>query len=226
MEGARIEMAGEETPKTKDGINEKRKEQKKKGKFALPVPACLKGMTDGLVIVLAPFVIFVLLFLYVMGFIPPQPVVIEVAGTASAGPDSAGTAQDLPVDRSPTGPADYTEALVAPEAPGAAAAQDAEDGVMTAAAQSETVYVEPAGLTAEAAQSGAAESREKKIKQLAKVYERMNASSVASIVTNMSDQDAVEILSRMNPRNAAKVLAALDPEKAAEFSLLLTQAED
>jgi hypothetical protein len=221
-------MAGEDTPKTKEGIKEKPKEQEKKGKIALSVPACLKGMTDGLVIVLAPFVIFVLLFLYVMGFIPPQPVVIEVAGNASAAADSTITPGDRPIGRAVPGPAEYREALPALEWPGATAVQDVEDGVMTTAgaAQSETVYVEPAALTAEVTPADEAEAREKKIKQLAKVYERMNASSVASIVANMSDQDAVEILSRMNPRNAAKVLATLDPEKAAEFSLLLTQTED
>jgi flagellar motility protein MotE (MotC chaperone) len=65
--------------------------------------------------------------------------------------------------------------------------------------------------------------RMERIKQLAKVYEQMNASSVAAIVTNMREDDAVDILSNMKPRNAAKVLASLDPEKAAKLSLRLTE---
>jgi hypothetical protein len=69
----------------------------------------------------------------------------------------------------------------------------------------------------------ASAERLERIKQLAKVYEQMNATSVAAIVTNMREQDAVDILSNMKPRNAAKVLASLEPERAATLSLRLTE---
>ena len=65
--------------------------------------------------------------------------------------------------------------------------------------------------------------RMERIKQLAKVYEQMNASSVAAIVGTMNEEDAVDILANMKPRNAAKVLASLAPEKAATLSLRLTE---
>jgi hypothetical protein len=213
-------MAGEENPKDK----QEAKEETKKGrgfKFKPTLPASLKGLTDVLILVLTPFVIFVVLFLYVMGFIPPQPVIIEMTGEATAGPDTvfvvegAGAGQDLHGPPGPTG-APRTDATA-----GEAGGTELEsEGVPTEAAEPETVYIEPAST------DDAAEVRAKRVKQLAKVYERMNATSVASIVGNMASQEAVEILSQMNPRNAAKVLAALDPEKAAEFSLLLTLTEE
>ena len=65
--------------------------------------------------------------------------------------------------------------------------------------------------------------RLERIKQLAKVYEQMNASSVTAIISNMREDDAVAILSNMKPRSAAKVLAYLEPETAADLSLRLTE---
>ena len=213
-------MAGDQIPKDKQETKEEPK--KRKGLKLKPVlPASLKGMMDGLIIVLTPFVLFVVLFLYVMGFIPPQPVIIEVAGEAAAGPDTvyivegAGAGEGL---HGPPGP--DAEPGTGATGEGAQGAAPEAEGAPVEIAEPETVYVEPA------AGDEAAEVRAKRIKQLAKVYERMNASSVASIVGNMSSHEAVEILSQMNPRNAAKVLATLDPEKAAEFSLLLTLTEE
>jgi hypothetical protein len=214
-------MAGEQIPKDKQESKEEPK--KRKGlKFKPVLPASLKGMMDGLIIVLTPFVIFVVLFLYVMGLIPPQPVIIELTGEAAAGPDTvyivegAGAGQDF---HGPPGPA--AESGTGATAEGARVTALESEAAPIEIAEPETVYVEPATAGDEAA-----EVRAKRIKQLAKVYERMNASSVASIVGNMSSHEAVEILSQMNPRNAAKVLATLDPEKAAEFSLLLTLTEE
>jgi hypothetical protein len=213
-------MAGEENPKDK----QETKEETKKGKglkFKPKLPASLKGMTDALILVLTPFVIFVVLFLYVMGFIPPQPVVIEMTGEATAGPDTV-----YVIDRSEIG----ADPAAIPGAGGQARsdstllnepARASEGGAASLEpVEPETVYVEPDSA------DDVAEVRAKRIKQLAKVYERMNAASVASIIGNMASQEAVEILSQMNPRNAAKVLATLDPEKAAEFSLLLTLTEE
>lgn len=221
-------MAGDEIRETKGVTEGEGQEQKKKLHIKLPVPAGFKGMADGLFIVLTPFVVFVVLFLYTMGFIPPQPVVIEVAGDSSVGADSARIGEAWLAHENLAEPVEATEPQTAFEGAQSGPTQAIGDETGTSAytAAPETVYVAPPELPPAAVEGEAPEARDKKIKQLAKVYERMNASSVASIVTMMSNAEAVEILARMNPRHAAKVLATLDPEKAAELSLLLTKTED
>ena len=213
-------MAGDQVPKDKQESKEEPK--KRKGlKFKPVLPASLKGMMDGLIIVLTPFVIFMVLFLYVMGLIPPQPVIIEITGEAAAGPDTVFVVEGAGAGENFHGPPGPTEGpATGATLEGAQGGALESEGAPSEIAEPETVYVQPA------AGDEAAEVRAKRIKQLAKVYERMTASSVASIVGNMSSHEAVEILSQMNPRNAAKVLATLDPEKAAEFSLLLTLTEE
>jgi hypothetical protein len=176
---------------------------------------------DGILLVVVPFVAFVVLFLYVMGYLPPDPVVVVIDGMEVAGQpgpeDPAGPAEaGVPV----TGEQASAEDTVGPMEPGTAATPDIPEmleGVETG--------ISAESVPDEAVEEDAARDLEKseKVKQLAKVYEQMNAGSVAAIVSSLSDADAIAILSRMKPRNAGKVLASLDPEKAAALSLMLTE---
>jgi hypothetical protein len=210
--------------------------QKKKGLLAGS-----KIPLDGVLLVVVPFVTFVMLFMYVMGLLPPRPMTVRVVGaapmeeaqpveTGASGGSVPGDYMDMDEDAVPAQeagepPADMTP--VAPE-PGDSISIDAAGPAL---ADEETEQSQPeAAVTDEAAESEASGNapevdgeRMERIKQLAKVYEQMNASSVAAIVTSMSEDEAVGILSNMKPRNAAKVLASLEPEKAAKLSLRLTE---
>ena len=196
---------------------------------------------DAVLLVVAPFVTFVLLFMYVMGLLPPRPMTVKVVGAApmeQVQPPTAGApeatapaprveaAGDLVSDADVAiGPEDITTVLPTPadsmtsDAGGASGGEPVAEGPAP-----EAVVPEEAG--GDASRSEVAEvdeDRMERIKRLAKVYEQMNASSVAAIVTTMDDDDAVDILSNMKPRNAAKVLASLEPETAAKLSLRLTE---
>jgi flagellar motility protein MotE (MotC chaperone) len=208
-------------------------EPKKGGSRLFSVPAKLP--IDGILLVVVPFVAFVVLFLYVMGFIPAQPPIIHVVGgglTAEAVGQTESDAQEVTIPQ-PQSVGEHTEGEILNEAGTAMPAEigtvaEAEAATEIAALTDSLAGPETPGegqLTPETTETGdalATEEREKKVKQLAKVYEQMNATSVAAIVTNMSDVEAIGILSMMNPRSAAKILATLDPERAATLSLMLT----
>jgi hypothetical protein len=196
---------------------------------------------DGVVLVVVPFVTFVLLFMYVMGLLPPRPMTIKVVGATpmeqvqapgAGAPEVTApmppleTAGNLLSDaEAGRGPEDMMPVLpesadsITADAGGAIGVESATEGSASEAVVTEEgAEDEPSTEVAEI--DG---DRMERIKQLAKVYEQMNASSVAAIVTTMDDDDAVDILSHMKPRNAAKVLASLEPEIAAKLSLRLTE---
>lgn len=196
---------------------------------------------DAVLLVVAPFITFVLLFMYAMGLLPPRPMTVKVVGAAPmeeaqepvVNRDSEPRLAVMPVETAdqapevPAGTATEDPAAVVPESPDVTLADaggpvEAEQPAEEAASEpSPAADIGEGEATEEAA--GTDEERSERIQRLAKVYEQMNASSVAAIVTNMREDDAVDILSSMKPRNAAKVLASLDPEKAAKLSLRLTE---
>ena len=181
---------------------------------------------DCILLVIVPFGAFLLLFLYLTGFIPPQPVTVHLS-TETAGQAEEAEQADV------IGPAEIEEeSSQGLEADGEATTETVSGSPEVVVSPVDTAAVEE-DISQEAAASAepgivlsdslAAEERMKKIKQLAKVYEQMNASSVAAIVKTMGDEEAIDILSNMKPRSAAKVLASLDPARAATLSLLLTR---
>jgi flagellar motility protein MotE (MotC chaperone) len=162
--------------------------------------------------------------MYLAGLIPAQPIVVEIPGDAVVRQlNEEPVQQQAQPDQAQTTPAQTT-------------AQQVVEQPSESQPETETVEVvnEPLQETVEQVPPSVAgkplivkdpidEERLNRVKQIAKVYDQMNASSVAAIVKSMSDKDAVEILSMMNPRNSARVLAALEPDKAARLSLMLTE---
>jgi flagellar motility protein MotE (MotC chaperone) len=202
------------------------------------LPGMPKVPLDAILLVVAPFVTFVLLFLYLMGFLPPQPVIIHVMDsgttqTSEAAPDaitaaeSGSAASEANVsDRAAEAVEEAASAGEATSSEAVATEAVSTQGVeqkLASAAEEETPVPqssprEPSDRTTPSGDDGATNA-----KQIAKVYEQMNAASVAAIVANLSDDEAVDILSNMKARNAAKILASLDPQRAAALSLLLTR---
>jgi hypothetical protein len=192
---------------------------------------------DAVLLVVAPFVTFVMLFMYVMGLLPPRPMTVRVVGAApmeeAEKPAVSGREEAvLPssVDNPTRGGEVRDQAGIVPLPPEPIDKIPIDAGGAALPEQTSEETASEARATEEGAEdelSGGAvdvdEDRMERIKQLAKVYEQMNASSVAAIVTTMNEDDAVDILSNMKPRNAAKVLASLAPEKAATLSLRLTE---
>jgi len=194
---------------------------------------------DAVLLVVAPFVTFVVLFMYVMGLLPPRAMTVKVVGAApmeeSQRPDPVQTEDTFPSSYGTPDEAIQTgEAVdhgnivsaqaeptdsVSLDASGPALSQEGIEG--TPPGVPETEDEEPEEPTEAAPEVDS--DRMERIQRLAKVYEQMNASSVAAIVTTMNEEDAVDILASMKPRNAAKVLASLAPEKAATLSLRLTE---
>ena len=174
---------------------------------------------DMIIIVVVPFVGFLIFFMYLAGLIPAQPIVVEIPDGAVVRElgEEAEAGQEAVPESPPIAQAE-------PEAPLAATeVEESEDG---SEALRETYEERPAGgpgAPLPAKREPIDEERAEKLKQIAKVYDQMNAASVAAIVRSMNDEDAVDILSLMNPRNAARVLAALDPQKAARLSLMLAE---
>jgi flagellar motility protein MotE (MotC chaperone) len=206
-------MAEKETP---EEVQPKR-EGKKLFKALRKLPL------DGILLVFVPFVAFLLLFLYVMGFIPPQPVTVHLSGESAGQNEEAELTQPAEIEEESSqelaaGREATTETVT--EAPEVVVSPVDTTAVEQDIGQETAASAEPGIVLSD---SLAAEERIKKIKQLAKVYEQMNASSVAAIVKTMGDDEAVDILSNMKPRSAAKVLASLDPARAATLSLLLTR---
>jgi flagellar motility protein MotE (MotC chaperone) len=215
-----------------------------KAKKKLKLPAIPKLPLDMILLVAVPFIAFVVIFLYVMGYVPAKPVVLNVSVVspapqvepeeAGAGEEAAGEAEAAADSSEAAAPEAATAVAPRRIAAGAAAkaAPVAKDGGLTSQAPSDTSFsIERLARELGAAQAPAADlksdaeaeaAKTKKIKQMAKVYEQMTATSVAAIVDNLPQDEAVKILSVMTPRSAAKVLAALGPEKAADMSLMLT----
>jgi hypothetical protein len=186
-----------------------------------------KFPTDAVLLVVVPFVSFMLLFMYAMGLIPPRPPHVQLVDA-------------LPVEEKEEAVTEPDERL-APRLPEPTPGQQEPEDVQSRVSSegtTEAVEVladeggEAGGVTSQEVAGFASadttmtdEERLMRIKQLAKVYEQMNATSVAAIVTAMEDRDAVGILANMKPRNAAKVLASLEPQRAAALSVMLTGSE-
>jgi hypothetical protein len=219
------EMAGNEKP---ESVEEPKKNKKTRG-GRLPL--------DAILLVVVPFVAFLFLFLYVMGFIPPRPAEINYLGTRPPGPEATSEiAAESQVDAGETPTVPEPQPGLEEEvdvAGGPDQETEAGEDIAPAGEVGDAGEIEAAGATPEtripeppdAPESEDVEEnesgRQARLKQLAKVYEQMNSASVAAIVANMSDQEAEAILAMMKPRNAAKVLAELEPERAAVLSLLL-----
>jgi hypothetical protein len=220
-------MAGKEEPKE---TAEKKKSLLGGSKIPL----------DAVLLVAAPFVTFLVLFMYVMGLLPPRPMTVQVVGAtplqngqigseiAARVPSQSQAAPPLAVTKQGEEvPAVTTPEPVLPTETDSLTTEPGGGETLTGQAEGLDGKTEAPEDKAQAAPQGAggisAAERMDRIKQLAKVYEQMNASSVAAIVSNMDEDDAVDILSNMKARNAAKVLASLEPEKAAELSLRLTE---
>ncbi len=178
----------------------------------------IKVPLDVILIVVAPFAGFLVLFMYLAGLIPAQPIVVEIPADAvvrQLGEEPTEEAAEGAVTGAPSEPAPEqasppAESRTTP--PESEHLKEAVEQVPPSVAGKPLIVKNPID-----------EERAGRVKQIAKVYDQMNASSVAAIVKSMSDRDAVEILSMMNPRNAARVLAALDPDKAATLSLMLAE---
>jgi flagellar motility protein MotE (MotC chaperone) len=179
----------------------------------------VKVPLDIILIVIVPFTGFLVLFMYLAGLIPAQPIVVEIPGDAVVRQLDEEPAEE-PVQAPPaeTTTEPVVEQPPAPQPKTETAEQESEslqetvEQVPPSEADKPLIIKDPID-----------EERMNRVKQIAKVYDQMNASSVAAIVKSMSDKDAVEILSMMNPRNSARVLAALEPDKAARLSLMLTE---
>jgi flagellar motility protein MotE (MotC chaperone) len=63
--------------------------------------------------------------------------------------------------------------------------------------------------------------REPDFRQLARVYNNMDAKRVATLMQSMSDEHSVSVLKIMNQRKVAQIMAALPPAKATAYSRLL-----
>jgi|GEM_PF-5117093 len=60
--------------------------------------------------------------------------------------------------------------------------------------------------------------KDKRFKNLVKVYSSMSASKAAALLNQMDDQDALEIMKALKPDQVAKIMPKLDPEKAVRLS--------
>lgn len=207
-----------------------------KAKRKIKVPALPQVPMGMIVLVAVPFLVFVGVFLYAMGYFPGKPVVFNVSvvkpdgtpadtsaahtGAAAAGAgehavqadSSAATEQHLPAVEGPEGLSQIGATSQAGADTSYGLEQMARDLGLGDSLAGAPVILSEAEKT-------------KRIKQMAKVYEQMPAASVASIVDNLPEDEAVKILAVMTPRSAAKVMSALGPEKAAVMSLMLTGFE-
>jgi hypothetical protein len=180
----------------------------------------IKVPLDVILIVVGPFVGFLVLFMYLAGLIPAQPIVVEIPDNAVVRNPGGETGNAVPeTGKIPSQPA------TVPQPVATAAGTETAETEPPEATLKETVEQVPPDVADKPliVKNPIDEERAKRVKQIAKVYDQMNAGSVAAIIKSMDDDDAVEILSMMNPRNAARVLAALDPDKAARLSLMLAE---
>jgi flagellar motility protein MotE (MotC chaperone) len=66
-----------------------------------------------------------------------------------------------------------------------------------------------------------------RIAKLAKLYDGMDANSVAKLIANLDDETVVALLPRMNSKNASAVMALMPPVRAARLSKqMITIAEN
>ena len=61
-------------------------------------------------------------------------------------------------------------------------------------------------------------AEEKRVEDLSKMYEKMDPSQAAKILTDLDQNLAIRILSRMRSKAAGAILAAMDQDKAAALS--------
>jgi hypothetical protein len=181
---------------------------------------------DAMLLVLVPFAVFVLIFMYFTGLLPPEKLDVElVSATPSEEIETPAPEPVEPTVKPPEPTRVVVDTAEVSESPDTSSVAPVTEGVPEGEAmlQEEGEDEDIPVWVAEADSAMSIEEKMKKVKQLAKVYEQMNAASVAAIVNNMDDDEAVGILSNMKPRSAAKVLASLDPEKAAVISRRLTE---
>jgi hypothetical protein len=193
---------------------------------------------DAIIIVVVPFLVFVFLFLHVMGFLPPQPLRVKVivpesqaSETESKGnPEEARNPEEAynPQQASVLGAGVTQPAASKPSEQVAIDAQGQKPEVDQGgnAGQPPQQAISSKDLEAEASGNAGGSGdmeNEARLKQMAKVYEQMKPASVAAIMSTMSDSEATEILKRMKARDAAKILALMEPERAARLSRLMTE---
>lgn len=66
-----------------------------------------------------------------------------------------------------------------------------------------------------------------RITNLAKLYDGMEANSIANILANLDDETVVALIPRMKPKTASQVLALMPPQRAAKLSKqIITLASD
>ncbi len=181
---------------------------------------------DAIIIVAVPFIVFVFLFLHVMGFLPPQPLRVKVIVPESQA--SEVESEDNHQQASVLGAAVIQPAIgESPEqVPIKVEGQKSEvdqSGNVDQALQQPTPPKDLEAETAGNAGGSVDAENEARLKQMAKVYEQMKPASVAAIMSTMSDSEATEILKRMKARDAAKILALMEPQRAARLSRLMTE---
>lgn len=75
----------------------------------------------------------------------------------------------------------------------------------------------------QAGQVKADETFEKNVKEMARIYENMDALESAKVLGSLDVRVAVSVLSKMKKRKAAQVMEALDPQIAVEISKEMAQ---
>lgn len=183
---------------------------------------------DAVIIVVVPFIVFVFLFLHVMGFLPPQPLRVKVImpeSQASEAQSKGSVGESQQIDQSM--PQSLDQALAQPSQAVLNAPGQVKPGVDQTDIESQIVE-EPLPLNAEVSTDTTRATvddtaNQARLNQLAKVYQQMKPASVVAIITTMSDYEASEILKRMKPRDAAKILALMEPQRAARLSKMMTE---
>lgn len=182
---------------------------------------------DAIIIVVVPFLVFVFLFLHVMGFLPPQPLRVKVIMPESQASEAQSTnslGETQQIDQSTASSNEKMVDLASQGVLTEATQQSVADQANNASQDVEKPLpstVEVKGDTTKPV--GGEINNEARLKQLAKVYEQMKPASVAAIMSTMSDYEATEILKRMKPRDAAKILALIEPQRAARLSRMMTE---
>lgn len=64
---------------------------------------------------------------------------------------------------------------------------------------------------------------ETNVKELAKIYNKMDAKKVAGILQNMPSEKAIQILRFMSPKKTAQILSALPPAVATSYSQKMSE---
>ncbi|NIS39008.1 hypothetical protein GWN91_07765, partial [Candidatus Saccharibacteria bacterium] len=78
---------------------------------------------------------------------------------------------------------------------------------------------------AKADQEKQTEAFEKKMRDMAKIYEKMNSEEAAKIISNLEIEIAVSVLVKMRKRKAAKVMENLEPAQAVKISKYMAVQE-